>query len=367
MDTRAEEGMRPASFMAGRFLPRPEHHYQDRHEAGMPTRDRGVGTRSSQLGAHDSAPLTKPATTITTEVRDAQTEDPVAWACVMALTLQNARDRQCAAYSGQDGKVSIRVPANTYTLLVTPHYSDTTHGIQWVGHDGGTGSQYLARKITTSPGRATAIPPIELDGWGSISGVIRDAATGSPVTACAEFLPLTYGGGCTNAEGRFALNHLGPYRWPVHFRGINTASGYAWQWSGDVPNRMIAKSYKVAAGETATISDVKLNPAGGVLTGNILDLNGQPYPGGRGITVEAVNAITGDLAAPPAAGLTYKVQGLASQFVKLRTSFWATNQTIDLWYPATASFADARPVRVLGGQIRELDLKVGSESHPRDK
>ncbi|HEV8560678.1 MAG TPA: hypothetical protein VGR06_30490 [Actinophytocola sp.] len=81
--------------------------------------------------------------------------------------------------SGPDGRVTItNMHTAPYQLYVFAR--DGVHGDQWVGRHGGTGSRFLARTVNATGGQTMSVPPIRLDGAGSISGTVVDQATGAP-------------------------------------------------------------------------------------------------------------------------------------------------------------------------------------------
>ncbi|WP_117210165.1 hypothetical protein [Allorhizocola rhizosphaerae] len=84
------------------------------------------------------------------------------------------------------------------------------------------------------------------------------------------------------ADGRYTIDFLGPYDWPLLFNAWDQAS----QWSGQVGNRHLARAVKVNAGATTTF-DFRFRPAVAVT----VKVRGVP----AGIdSIVALNAITGD-------------------------------------------------------------------------
>jgi hypothetical protein len=110
-------------------------------------------------------------------------------------------------------------------------------------------------------------------------------------------------------RGRYVLDGLGPYAWPVEFGG---RGDHAWQWSGGVASRRQATLIKVRAGGTAT-ADEKLTKSP-VVRGTVSRPDGAPDP----FTVVVVNADTGDAAGGlflGQAGTTYEIPVLPQKRV----------------------------------------------------
>lgn len=303
----------------------------------------------------------EPSAAITTLVRDAKTKQPAVFACVYPLTLnfgQQGYGENCRYKTGHDGKVVIgELPADTFTLLVVPFGGG--HGIQWVGYRGGTGDQYQARRIYTTIGRSSEVPPVEMDQAGSLTGTLTEAATGKPIEsglACASVLPEVAdfsrpaGARCAGDGGRYEVDGLGPYEWPVQF---TAAYGrFAWHWSGNVPDRTRASKVKITAGQTAT-ADTKFN-APTKVTGRLLNQDGTAA---NDADIYAFNARTGDLAGPVARYWysPYELEGLTTEQIKI---YYQTRGRPDGWYENKRDFRTATPVAVREGETRTIDLVV---------
>jgi hypothetical protein len=225
-----------------------------------------------------------PGAAATTTVIDAATGDPVPGICVRTVWPgsggQSARAGS-AGCSDDTGRLNIGPYDGAYTFQlfawqplsqwVTP---EKYWGAQWVTADGGSGDQRDALSVTLQEKRTITLPTIKVDPPGSITGVVRDAATGSTISGVCTYpyafnanQGAIFGRNCSNADGRFTIEHLGPYRWPVEYTPAGN-SGYAWQWSGDVADRFGATMIQVTAGGAATAPDARLVP-GGVLTGKV--------------------------------------------------------------------------------------------------
>lgn len=166
-----------------------------------------------------------------------------------------------------DRLTSPPLPTGTYQLFIYPTEL-TKYGVQWLGGSGGTGDRRVAAKIDVRPGRTATAPIIKVDRTGSIAGTIRDRSTGVPLSGYVRPFGLTSGlemvctsgayfTGCSGTDGRYRLDGLGPYAWPVEF----VAAGHASQWSGGAADRFHATLIPVKAGVTTTL-DAALGPAG---------------------------------------------------------------------------------------------------------
>ncbi|GAA4964741.1 MSCRAMM family protein [Actinoplanes utahensis] len=144
------------------------------------------------------------------------------------------------------------VPAGTYTIFVD---APGDLGDQWLGENGGTGDQQTAARIVVEPGKTTQAPDVLLDRAGSITGVVT-GTDGTPLeSAHVNVLPAAdHGTGdpigvYTDASGRYLLDKLGPYSWPLQFE---KRPDYPIQWSGNVSDRSQAVPIPVTAGATST-------------------------------------------------------------------------------------------------------------------
>lgn len=294
---------------------------------------------------------------LTVNFTDAATGAPVGNACVY-IANENERSvspsqLQCAYGTGQ-----LRLTAwfpGRYRIFAVPgnmNSGDGVHGSQWVGANGGTGELEQAKWIELKSGETTDVQ-VRFDGVGTITGVLTGADTGAPVSGICPGVTPAYSGynqpwgvTCTYTEGRYTISGLGPYDWRVQFPDMT--GKYAWQWSGDKPDRFAATPVHVTAGTTTTL-DAQLKLAGKV-TGQVYGATIPNYF----VSVNAVNAVTGDSAGPD--GLVkstgeYVLSGLDTQDIKI--SFIATHHDAD-WYP--------EPVPVIAGQTRSgLDLHATPE------
>lgn len=281
---------------------------------------------------------------IVTRVVDRQTGQPIESACVMIASpgdpgLSANQSRSC---SGPDGRLVVSLEDSPGTYQLYAYTYNGSYGAQWVGMFGGTGNRELARPVTVGAGANVTIPPIRMDQPGSITGVVRKP-DGTPGYACA--LPYApHAGGlwretpsCTDAQGRYTINSLGPYRWPVLFMGDT------WLWSGNMPNRYAATKVQVVAGQAAT-RDATV-PVGTVVTGVVRNAAGAQ----ASANVEVYNAFTGDFAGPTTGSGTstpYRLKALApQQQVHIKYLVWSTNN-LTCYYNGTTDRARATALTV---------------------
>ncbi|MDQ3790949.1 MAG: hypothetical protein M3422_27410, partial [Actinomycetota bacterium] len=145
---------------------------------------------------------------------------------------------------------------------------------------------------------------------------------------------------CSQADGTYTLNGLGPYKWPVEFPDFS--GKHAWVWSGNAPDRFAATPVAVRAGRSTT-ANVTL-PLGGKLTGTVV---GATLPN-QWITVYATNTRTGDIAGPRGVvtgAAQYTLTGLATQQIWV---YYNGGPGDLIRYPEA--------VAVTAGQTKHLDL-----------
>ncbi|MBV1853360.1 carboxypeptidase-like regulatory domain-containing protein [Catellatospora tritici] len=195
-----------------------------------------------------------PYASIQAKVVDAATGAPVAGVCLSTQTrVKFHLSEGCGAESGPDGVVTLTaVTAGTYQVFALPGQG-SPYGAQWVGLTGGTGDQAQARDVTVTAGQAKYIHKIYLDRKGTITGVVT-GADGNPVTSghVAVSAPIvgdvSRGSVDIDAQGRYTIDFLGPYSWPLDF----ITDSHAWQWSGAAYKRQSATLVPVVAGQTTT-------------------------------------------------------------------------------------------------------------------
>ncbi|QLQ37934.1 carboxypeptidase-like regulatory domain-containing protein [Micromonospora robiginosa] len=309
----------------------------------------------------------RPGAAFATMVRDAMTSAPVAGICVHLVQPKwGGQSAHMSQYcSGADGYLEAGpFEANELaTWQLYAYQADNPYdpparryGDQWVTANGGSGDQRNALAVTLHAGKTTTLPAVRMDQPGTITGTVRNAAGAVVPGICAypfAFHPgqgNIFGKNCTDAAGRYVLDDLGPYRWPVEFApAANT--GYAWQWSGNVADRFAATYTKVTAGRSATV-DAKL-VAGGVLAGKVTD---PADPDAAGY-VWTYNARTGDIASASygyfdrGTGGAFTVKGHRTQDVYVQ--YWVNK---DCWYGSP----NANTVRIKAGATTTVAMNTTS-------
>ncbi len=291
----------------------------------------------------------RPTTAIRTTVVDRTTGEPVPDVCVAALPLVfgGVDGTTCdwsRNHTDENGEILLgELEPGEYTLLAVPER--LPYGLQWVGRNGGVGSQYKALRIQAQARQASAVGPIRLDPPATISGTITDAETGDPLLyACASVLPPrglgdpALGASCTQweGEGHFAIENLGPYDWPVRFSPYR--DDHAVIWSGGATDRKAATLVRAGATEP-TVLHGRLREVGEGMRLHVVEPDGQPYL--RWLQAEAYNARTGDYVGE--FDSSYRtLTGVAEQPVRIR--YWV-DDFADGWHGGT-NFATATNARV---------------------
>ncbi|MEE3919862.1 hypothetical protein V2I01_20935 [Micromonospora sp. BRA006-A] len=129
--------------------------------------------------------------------------------------------------------------------------------------------------VTLRAGRTITVPPIRLDRAGVVTGTVTSAATGRPATSGTVTLAPESGffpdwGVELDAQGRYRIDWLGPYTWPLLF----TTADNATQWSGGFALRGKAVPVTVRAGAT-TVYNLAVR-RGVLVTGRLVDPEGRP-------------------------------------------------------------------------------------------
>ncbi|WP_191840570.1 carboxypeptidase-like regulatory domain-containing protein [Catellatospora chokoriensis] len=275
---------------------------------------------------------------IAATVVDAQTGAPVAGFCVEATAPSALSIGMGCMPSDSEGKVVLdRLQPGPHQLFAYGQpWAETAspYGAQWVTADGGTGNQTLAAVVTAVAGETVTGPTIKLDRRGTITGTVR-AADGTPAkNAYVGFGNIDYsngGGGISvpvATDGRYSVDFLGPYLWPVHFY----ADGHAPQWSGNSGGRSGATKVKVRAGKSVPY-DIRL------LKGTKVTVKapvGGYYAAYHAATGEASGACDGRRAA-----MTCDMLVLGGQ--KVRFKVWGEGE--HFWHGG-ADFATATSVNI---------------------
>lgn len=193
----------------------------------------------------------QPYAKITTTVTDRASGAPVGNACVYAQQVNEfLTEFGCHGYSDATGAVTLRKAApGPYQLFVMPERG-SPYGGQWVGPNGGTGSQRDAARVGVTAGATTTVAPVRLDAAGTITGILT-GTDGTPARhgSVSIVAPSVVSGGDGYSwpvaeDGSYTVDRLGPYRWPLLFN----ADGHPYQWSGGVGNRLTARLVPVRAG-----------------------------------------------------------------------------------------------------------------------
>ena len=243
------------------------------------------------IGATAAAPATagvvESTTTIESTVVDAETGEPVAGVCVLAGTPHHIRIPDgCRSMSDETGSVTIEVAeGGTYQLLAWPNEAHG-YGAQWVGVNGGTGTQLQAARVRVPDGGTASGPLVRMDPAGTVTGTVTDsdgaAVPFGQVVAIQEFLSLgQHHGWAPIEDGHYTFDELGPYDWPLLFRAGDDPD----QWSGQAVNRHLAEGITVRAGETVTY-DYQL------ITGTSVTISEDDAP--EAMFATALNAQSGD-------------------------------------------------------------------------
>lgn len=292
-------------------------------------------------------------------VVDRTTGQGVADACVVLVVPgRGGLPDGCGGATDEQGRVTTPpLPAGTYQMFVlTPE----GYGYQWAGPRGGTGDQREAARIRVRAGQVTPAPTVRLDPPGTIGGVVRDPA-GAPVPG-ADVAITAWGFGVgpslntvTDEQGRYVLDHLGPYSWPLSF---TPGGNLPRQWSGGVGNRFQAETVRVRAGGN-TRYDMRL-VRGSVLRGAVSVRDGAVAENWR---IVAANATTGDQTgvadSTEAGDLTYEMPLAGPQQVKIRWDVQIGEESRSGWWENAADITTATRVPVPRSGIRTLDLTIG--------
>ncbi|GAB4059442.1 hypothetical protein GCM10028775_70770 [Catellatospora paridis] len=254
-----------------------------------------------------------PMARLHTKVVDRATGKPLAGVCVLALDLVAPAIGDGCEPTDASGVVNLPVDAGKRQLFAFP--ADAAgFGAQWVGRDGGTGVQPRAQVFTFTAGTVTTAPTIRMDRAGVISGTVTSETgqlPGGTVWVVDQEYNTGGGFGYANfeADGRYTIDFLGPYEWPLLFK----VDGHAPQWSGTTGNRLLADKVKVKAGKNTRYDHRMVR--GTEVTVKLPGVQGNGY-------MAMENTVTGDFSggtwseAPFAQGVTFRVLG--PQFVRVR-------------------------------------------------
>jgi hypothetical protein len=228
-----------------------------------------------------------PKARVETTVVDAVTGEPVEGVCLIPATSTSfVLPEFCPHVSGPAGEVMVEIErGGSYQFLAWPRDAEG-YGAQWLSHNGGTGSQLAAARVTVPEGGVATAPVVRMDLAGSITGEVTQP-DGTPVTFGTVRIGndgFNIGGGLGGTDidqGRYTLEHLGPYQWPLLFEGFDLPA----QWSGGAVTRHTAEKVAVVSGTTSTY-DYQVREGAAVTIS--MD------PVGEAIFAVALNARTGD-------------------------------------------------------------------------
>lgn len=300
-----------------------------------------------------SVPLTQGGK-VTAVITDRATGAPVRGACIDLKVLGRGGlgDNHGIKCSNANGRLTTpAVASGTYEMFV---YGTDGYGHQWAGETGGTGDQRAAARIKVKPGKVTRTPDVRLDPAGTITGTVTDA-DGRPLEhAYVSYSSWSSGAGpshgaTTDAHGRWTLDELGPYAWPLLFSHRSAI------WSGGVGNRFDAEPVPVTSGSTTTYDTVLTTSSR--LTGAVTGVAGA----GTYWRIEAVNAATGDEVgvADGRLGEPYTIPLAGAQQVKLRWHQYGESSFSSGWYDGVGDQDSATKVWVPRSGTKTLDVAIG--------
>ncbi len=198
----------------------------------------------------------EPRARFTATVVDAATGEPLPGVCIVPVRVQEVRMPEgCGEVTDANGRLTemFWLGAGTYQLLAWPREADG-YGAQWVGSAGGTGDLRRAQRFVVESGDVVTPPVIKMDRAGVITGQAfgpDGVALGRGAVRVAGE-PVGLGGGFgafpIGIDGRYRIDKLGPYEWPLLYE----VYGQATQWSGGEADRDRADRVKVVAGGTTT-------------------------------------------------------------------------------------------------------------------
>jgi hypothetical protein len=288
-----------------------------------------------------------PGASITTTVRDAASGAPLAGICLSVFATSEPSGASPGLFNCTDasGVMTIgSLVAGAYNVFAFAN--DGVHGHQWVGPQGGTGLKQKAASFSLTAGQSLTIPDIKMDKAGTLTGVIRDKATGNAIPgAVAAWATAADGVGTSNADvtadanGRYVFNNLGPYDWPIFF----SAPGYASEWSGNTGDRLKSNPVTVKAGKTRSHNETLTQ--GVSLTGLVIGQDGQPV--GQSSRVVALSADSRDQigASDGAADGTFTIHALPRQSVVLHADIFV-DPPLSFFYPSGSDFEHATPIPI---------------------
>lgn len=216
----------------------------------------------------------QPEATIATAITDSN--GVLLHGCVTAFDLKGRyAGNGCTEYDTPAPVTVTQLPAGTYVLQA----EERGQGPHVKRYLGGTTTPKGATRITVTTGQAVSAPAVVLPLGGSVTGLVRDAATGAPiVNACVSTTGRYdareghgYGGeepglACTDDTGRYTVSALESGSYPLEV--ADTFGTHANLFFPSFPDSRGAKTYKVTLGAATTVPDALL-VEGGSITGRV--------------------------------------------------------------------------------------------------
>ena len=237
-----------------------------------------------------------------------------------------------------------------------------------------------ATPVTVAVGADTPNVDVVLSKGGTITGTIRDRASGQPISgagvsaqrfsASVQFLNT---GATTNANGNYTISGLTPGEWVLAAR----ATGHIVGWFSGDPNNPatdFSSSTPIQIPGTTTFSNgnINLQLGGGTIQGRVTRSdNGQPVPVGTTVTIRGpvprtsqVSIGTGITSPLTDAQGGYSLPGLApGRYVVQAFGNQTANGTTNGFFPLGAiSRGTGVPVTVTDGNTAIADFQVPSFS-----
>jgi hypothetical protein len=232
-----------------------------------------------------------------------------------------------------------------------------SYGDQWVGPDGGTGDQQAAARIVVQPGQTVTAPPALLDPAGTITGVVTGSDGKPPADGYVAFSAWDQSGPNwdtgVDENGRYTLDKLGPYAWPLLFGGGIDPR----QWSGHVGDRFQAAGVPVTAGGTTTYNMTLSH--GTTLKGKV-SIPAGPSTSWSLVTFDAATGDQMDVVGGIKAG-PYSLQVTGGAAIKIH---WDYSRPDPLpgangWYDGATGLDTATQVAIPAKGTKKLNLTLG--------
>ncbi len=299
--------------------------------------------------------------TISGKVLDAATGEPLFDFCVEVF--DGAGSSYDIASTGSDGSfITGGLPSGSYRVYIVDCEDPARYQSEWYRDKPDLDS---ADPVAVVQGRDTPIK-VTLTEMGKITGVVRDASTGQPITTQGVLGLMVFalgqgsGGEIHSAwvgeNGSYTITGLPTADYKVEFwdRGLNK---YVGEWYDDKPDEASADLVHVSVGHTTSGIDAALS-VGGSVSGTVTDeATGLPLEGA------CVSVDGGERFVNTAADGTYRYGGLATGDHTVKFSDCHNDVYAAEWYDNQPSSALATPVGVtLGSERTGIDaaLEVGA-------